>query len=297
MKWFGVDCRYVIAGIGAVFILTYEDLFPGLADESPVSGESKPAASGKPDAQAAAINPLKDLNEKFARTLNQQGVKLLDAKASVINPDDKKVSVILKFEKREKPTFFAEELKYLKTYLLGLTCSEGASYFDHSVRSVGFEIQDGLGQKIDTAEFQSSACKNFLKDLYERNLDITAWAAAGKYVKNNPQKASALINSGVGKMPEIDDEPGYRITSEGVGKDGVLRYRIRHLEQADPPSGAEINQMRAGSFNGVCLNGEFADRLAEGFPAYEIIHTDRDDREMTTVRITREMCKAGRLTK
>ena len=59
MKWFGVDYRYVIAGVGAVFILTYE--FVGTQ-----SGEIQP---DKQEAQNSKALSVEALNEKLASAL------------------------------------------------------------------------------------------------------------------------------------------------------------------------------------------------------------------------------------
>ena len=59
MKWFGVDYRYVIAGVGAVFILAYE--FVGTQ-----SGEIQP---DKQEAQNSKALSVEALNEKLASAL------------------------------------------------------------------------------------------------------------------------------------------------------------------------------------------------------------------------------------
>ena len=70
MKWFGVDYRYVIAGVGAVFILAYE--FVGTQ-----SGEIQP---DKQEAQNSKALSVEALNEKLASALTANSASLEGAK-------------------------------------------------------------------------------------------------------------------------------------------------------------------------------------------------------------------------
>ena len=79
MKWFGVDYRYVIAGVGAVFILAYE--FVGTQ-----SGEIQP---DKQEAQNSKALSVEALNEKLASALTANSASLEGVKASVLGQDEK----------------------------------------------------------------------------------------------------------------------------------------------------------------------------------------------------------------
>ena len=57
MKWFGVDYRYVIAGVGAVFILAYE--FVGTQ-----SGEIQPDKQEAQNSKALSVEALEIIRKK-----------------------------------------------------------------------------------------------------------------------------------------------------------------------------------------------------------------------------------------
>ena len=156
MKWFGVDYRYVIAGVGAVFILAYE--FVGTQ-----SGEIQP---DKQEAQNSKALSVEALNEKLASALTANSASLEGVKASVLGQDEKSnINVRLNFAARKGPSFTDAEKKYFKTFLLGLTCVEAPSYYDHSIGNVNYEFLDGEGTRFDSAKIQTKACLNFDKNL------------------------------------------------------------------------------------------------------------------------------------
>ena len=63
MKWFGIDYRYVIAAVGAVFILWYEGSAP--VQEEPQAEQAKE----KPQPTQSNIEALKGINDKLAELL------------------------------------------------------------------------------------------------------------------------------------------------------------------------------------------------------------------------------------
>ena len=79
MKWFGVDYRYVIAGVGAVFILAYEF----------IGNKSEEVKTDKQEAQNSKALSVEALNEKLSSALTDQSASLEGAKASVQGQDEK----------------------------------------------------------------------------------------------------------------------------------------------------------------------------------------------------------------
>lgn len=59
MKWFGVDYRYVIAGVSAVFILAYEF----------IGNKSEEVKTDKQEAQNSKALSVEALNEKLSCAL------------------------------------------------------------------------------------------------------------------------------------------------------------------------------------------------------------------------------------
>lgn len=92
MKWFGVDYRYVIAGVSAVFILAYEF----------IGNKSEEVKTDKQEAQNSKALSVEALNEKLSCALNAQSASLEGAKASVQGQDEKSnVNVRLNFAGRK----------------------------------------------------------------------------------------------------------------------------------------------------------------------------------------------------
>ena len=141
-----MDYRYVIAGVGAVFILAYE--FVGTQ-----SGEIQP---DKQEAQNSKALSVEALNEKLASALTANSASLEGAKTSVLGQDEKSnINVRLNFAARKGPSFTDAEKKYFKTFRLGLTCVEAPSYYDHSIGNVNYEFLDGEGTRFDSAKIQT----------------------------------------------------------------------------------------------------------------------------------------------
>lgn len=264
MKWFGVDYRYVIAGVGAVFILTYE--FVGTQ-----SGEIQP---DKQEAQNSKALSVEALNEKLASALTANSASLEGAKTSVLGQDEKSnINVRLNFAARKGPSFTDAEKKYFKTFLLGLTCVEAPSYYDHSIGNVNYEFLDGEGTRFDSAKIQTKACLNFDKNLNSTYISRDLLPAIGSILHDQPKTAQQLLKTPYAKIPEIESEDGYEVTPLGISEDGVIRYRIKHTQNlAASFSQEDKHRLVTGGFNGVCLNQQFRDRFKEGFPAYEIEH-------------------------
>ena len=266
MKWFGVDYRYVIAGVGAVFILAYE--FVGTQ-----SGEIQP---DKQEAQNSKALSVEALNEKLASALTANSASLEGAKTSVLGQDEKSnINVRLNFAARKGPSFTDAEKKYFKTFRLGLTCVEAPSYYDHSIGNVNYEFLDGEGTRFDSAKIQTKACLNFDKNLNSTYISRDLLPAIGSILHDQPKTAQQLLKTPYAKIPEIESEDGYEVTPLGVSEDGVIRYRIKHTQNlAANFSQEDKHRLVTGGFNGVCLNQQFRDRFKEGFPAYEIEHVD-----------------------
>ena len=253
MKWFGVDYRYVIAGVGAVFILAYE--FVGTQ-----SGEIQP---DKQEAQNSKARSVEALNENFAA--------------------------------RKGPSFTDAEKKYFKTFLLGLTCVEAPSYYDHSIGNVNYEFLDGEGTRFDSAKIQTKACLNFDKNLNSTYISRDLLPAIGSILHDQPKTAQQLLKTPYAKIPEIESEDGYEVTPLGVSEDGVIRYRIKHTQNlAANFSQEDKHRLVTGGFNGVCLNQQFRDRFKEGFPAYEIEHVDKNNQLIDKVFVSEDTCRSGR---
>ena len=70
MKWFGIDYRYVIAAVGAVFILWYEGSAP--VQEEPQAEQAKE----KPRPTQSNIEALKGINDKLAELLKKHTSRL-----------------------------------------------------------------------------------------------------------------------------------------------------------------------------------------------------------------------------
>ena len=91
-----MDYRYVIAGVGAVFILAYE--FVGTQ-----SGEIQP---DKQEAQNSKALSVEALNEKLASALTANSASLEGVKASVLGQDEKSnINVRFKFCCTQGPFF------------------------------------------------------------------------------------------------------------------------------------------------------------------------------------------------
>ena len=156
MKWFGVDYRYVIAGVSAVFILAYEF----------IGNKSEEVKTDKQEAQNSKALSVEALNEKLSCALSAQSASLEGAKASVLGQDEKsQINVRLNFVGRKGSSFTEAEKKYFKTFLLGLTCVETPAYYDHNIGNVNYEFLDGAGTRFDSAKIQTKACLNFDKSL------------------------------------------------------------------------------------------------------------------------------------
>ena len=286
MKWFGVDYRYVIAGVGAVFILAYE--FVGTQ-----SGEIQP---DKQEAQNSKALSVEALNEKLASALTANSASLEGAKASVLGQDEKSnINVRLNFAARKGPSFTDAEKKYFKTFLLGLTCVEAPSYYDHSLGNVNYEFLDGEGTRFDSAKIQTKACLNFDKNLNSTYISRDLLPAIGSILHDQPKTAQQLLKTPYTKIPEIESEDGYEVTPLGVSEDGVIRYRIKHTQNlAANFSQEDKHRLVTGGFNGVCLNQQFRDRFKEGFPAYEIEHVDKNNQLIDKVFVSEDTCRSGR---
>ena len=286
MKWFGVDYRYVIAGVGAVFILAYE--FVGTQ-----SGEIQP---DKQEAQNSKALSVEALNEKLASALTANSASLEGAKTSVLGQDEKSnINVRLNFAARKGPSFTDAEKKYFKTFRLGLTCVEAPSYYDHSIGNVNYEFLDREGTRFDSAKIQTKACLNFDKNLNSTYISRDLLPAIGSILHDQPKTAQQLLETPYAKIPEIESEDGYEVTPLGVSEDGVIRYRIKHTQNlAANFSQEDKHRLVTGGFNGVCLNQQFRDRFKEGFPAYEIEHVDKNNQLIDKVFISEDTCRSGR---
>lgn len=286
MKWFGVDYRYVIAGVGAVFILAYE--FVGTQ-----SGEIQP---DKQEAQNSKALSVEALNEKLASALTANSASLEGAKTSVLGQDEKSnINVRLNFAARKGPSFTDAEKKYFKTFRLGLTSVEAPSYYDHSIGNVNYEFLDGEGTRFDSAKIQTKACLNFDKNLNSTYISRDLLPAIGSILHDQPKTAQQLLKTPYAKIPEIESEDGYEVTPLGVSEDGVIRYRIKHTQNlAANFSQEDKHRLVTGGFNGVCLNQQFRDRFKEGFPAYEIEHVDKNNQLIDKVFISEDTCRSGR---
>ena len=286
MKWFGVDYRYVIAGVGAVFILTYE--FVGTQ-----SGEIQP---DKQEAQNSKALSVEALNEKLASALTANSASLEGAKTSVLGQDEKSnINVRLNFAARKGPSFTDAEKKYFKTFLLGLTCVEAPSYYDHSIGNVNYEFLDGEGTRFDSAKIQTKACLNVDKNLNSTYISRDLLPAIGSILHDQPKTAQQLLKTPYAKIPEIESEDGYEVTPLGISEDGVIRYRIKHTQNlAASFSQEDKHRLVTGGFNGVCLNQQFRDRFKEGFPAYEIEHVDKNNQLIDKVFVSEDTCRSGR---
>lgn len=286
MKWFGVDYRYVIAGVGAVFILAYE--FVGTQ-----SGEIQP---DKQEAQNSKALSVEVLNEKLASALTANSASLEGVKASVLGQDEKSnINVRLNFAARKGPSFTDAEKKYFKTFLLGLTCVEAPSYYDHGIGNVNYEFLDGEGTRFDSAKIQTKACLNFDKNLNSMYISRDLLPAIGSILHDQPKTAQQLLKTPYAKIPEIESEDGYEVTPLGISEDGVIRYRIKHTQNlAASFSQEDKHRLVTGGFNGVCLNQQFRDRFKEGFPAYEIEHVDKNNQLIDKVFVSEDTCRSGR---
>ena len=287
MKWFGEDYRYVIAGVGAVFILAYE--FVGTQ-----SGEIQP---DKQEAQNSKALSVEALNEKLASALTANSASLEGVKASVLGQDEKSnINMRLNFAARKGPSFTDAEKKYFKTFLLGLTCVEAPSYYDHSIGNVNYEFLDGEGTRFDSAKIQTKACLNFDKNLNSTYISRDLLPAIGSILHDQPKTAQQLLKTPYAKIPEIESEDGYEVTPLGISEDGVIRYRIKHTQNlAANFSQEDKHRLVTGGFNGVCLNQQFRDRFKEGFPAYEIEHVDKNNQLIDKVFVSEDTCRSGRL--
>ena len=281
-----MDYRYVIAGVGAVFILAYE--FVGTQ-----SGEIQP---DKQEAQNSKALSVEALNEKLASALTANSASLEGAKTSVLGQDEKSnINVRLNFAARKGPSFTDAEKKYFKTFLLGLTCVEAPSYYDHSIGNVNYEFLDGEGTRFDSAKIQTKACLNFDKNLNSTYISRDLLPAIGSILHDQPKTAQQLLKTPYAKIPEIESEDGYEVTPLGVSEDGVIRYRIKHTQNlAANFSQEDKHRLVTGGFNGICLNQQFRDRFKEGFPAYEIEHVDKNNQLIDKVFISEDTCRSGR---
>lgn len=281
-----MDYRYVIAGVGAVFILAYE--FVGTQ-----SGEIQP---DKQEAQNSKALSVEALNEKLASALTANSASLEGVKASVLGQDEKSnINVRLNFAARKGPSFTDAEKKYFKTFLLGLTCVEAPSYYDHSIGNVNYEFLDGEGTRFDSAKIQTKACLNFDKNLNSTYISRDLLPAIGSILHDQPKTAQQLLKTPYAKIPEIESEDDYEVTPLGVSEDGVIRYRIKHTQNlAANLSQEDKHRLVTGGFNGVCLNQQFRDRFKEGFPAYEIEHVDKNNQLIDKVFVSEDTCRSGR---
>ena len=215
-----MDYRYVIAGVGAVFILAYE--FVGTQ-----SGEIQP---DKQEAQNSKALSVEALNEKLASALTANSASLEGVKASVLGQDEKSnINVRLNFAARKGPSFTDAEKKYFKTFLLGLTCVEAPSYYDHSLGNVNYEFLDGEGTRFDSAKIQTKACLNFDKNLNSTYISRDLLPAIGSILHDQPKTAQQLLKTPYTKIPEIESEDGYEVTPLGVSEDGVIRATASNI--------------------------------------------------------------------
>ena len=202
----------------------------------------------------------------------------------------------LNFAARKGPSFTDAEKKYFKTFLLGLTCVEAPSYYDHSIGNVNYEFLDGEGTRFDSAKIQTKACLNFDKNLNSTYISRDLLPAIGSILHDQPKTAQQLLKTPYTKIPEIESEDGYEVTPLGVSEDGVIRYRIKHTQNlAANFSQEDKHRLVTGGFNGVCLNQQFRDRFKEGFPAYEIEHVDKNNQLIDKVFVSEDTCRSGRL--
>lgn len=286
MKWFGVDYRYVIAGVSAVFILAYEF----------IGNKSEEVKTDKQEAQNSKALSVEALNEKLSCALSAQSASLEGAKASVLGQDEKsQINVRLNFVGRKGSSFTEAEKKYFKTFLLGLTCVETPAYYDHNIGNVNYEFLDGAGTRFDSAKIQTKACLNFDKSLNSTHISRDLLPAIGSILHDQPKTAQQLLKTPYAKIPEIESEDGYEVTPLGVSDEGVIRYRIKHTQNlAANFSQEDKHRLVTGGFNGVCLNQQFRDRFKEGFPAYEIEHVDKNNQLIDKVFVSEDTCRSGR---
>lgn len=281
-----MDYRYVIAGVGAVFILAYEF----------VGTQSREIQPDKQEAQNSKALSVEALNEKLASALTANSASLEGVKASVLGQDEKSnINVRLNFAARKGPSFTDAEKKYFKTFLLGLTCVEAPSYYDHSIGNVNYEFLDGEGTRFDSAKIQTKACLNFDKNLNSTYISRDLLPAIGSILHDQPKTAQQLLKTPYAKIPEIESEDGYEVTPLGISEDGVIRYRIKHTQNLGANfSQEDKHRLVTGGFNGVCLNQQFRDRFKEGFPAYEIEHVDKNNQLIDKVFVSEDTCRSGR---
>ena len=201
----------------------------------------------------------------------------------------------LNFSARKGPSFTDAEKKYFKTFLLGLTCVEAPSYYDHSSGNVNYEFLDREGTRFDSAKIQTKACLNFDKNLNSTYISRDLLPAIGSLLRDQPKTAQQLLKTPYAKIPEIESEDGYEVTPLGVSDEGVIRYRIKHTQNlAANFSQEDKHRLVTGGFNGVCLNQQFRDRFKEGFPAYEIEHVDKNNQLIDKVFVSEDTCRSGR---
>ena len=257
------------------------------------SGEIQP---DKQEAQNSKALSVEALNEKLASALTANSASLEGVKASVLGQDEKSnINVRLNFAARKGPSFTDAEKKYFKTFLLGLTCVEAPSYYDHSIGNVNYEFLDGEGTRFDSAKIQTKACLNFDKNLNSTYISRDLLPAIGSILHDQPKTAQQLLKTPYAKIPEIESEDGYEVTPLGVSEDGVIRYRIKHTQNlAANFSQEDKHRLVTGGFNGVCLNQQFRDRFKEGFPAYEIEHVDKNNQLIDKVFVSEDTCRSGR---
>ena len=99
----------------------------------------------------------------------------------------------LNFAARKGPSFTDAEKKYFKTFLLGLTCVEAPSYYDHSIGNVNYEFLDGEGTRFDSAKIQTKACLNFDKNLNSTYISRDLLPAIGSILHDQPKTAQQLL--------------------------------------------------------------------------------------------------------
>lgn len=288
MKWFGIDYRYVIAGVGAVLILGYE--YFDTAPQEEIENDNRT------EAQNSKAQSIQTLNEKLLTALSNNSSVLLGAKPSVEGPDEKSsINVRLDFPNLSGSSFTDDEKKFFKTLLLGLTCSETPSYYDHNIENVNYEFSDGQGTKFDSAKVQLKACLNFNKALSDQHINRDLWPAAGSVIRTQPASAKALLSSGYAIQPIIESEEGYSVTPLGVSDEGVIRYQIKHEQELASNFDVEAKKRMANAgLNGVCLNSQFRDLFKDGFSSVEIEHLDKEDKILGKIFVSEENCKNGR---
>lgn len=286
IKWFGMDYRYAVAGIGAAGILIYEFAAP----------TSEEIQTDRQEAQNAKTLSVEALNEKLSSALKAQSDSLEGAQASLLGQDEKfDVNVRLNFAGRKGSSFTDAEKKYFKTFLLGLTCVEAPSYYDHNIGNVNYEFLDGEGTRFDSAKIQTKACLNFDKSLNSTHISRDLLPAVGSILRDRPATAQQLLKTPYAKIPEIESEDGYDVTPLGVSEDGVIRYRIKHTQSlAANFTQEDRKRLVTGGFNGVCLNQQFRDRFKEGFPSYEIEHVDKNNQLIDKFFVSEDTCRSGR---